>query len=256
MAPRISIIIPVLNEAAIIPEALEALMSQRGAFEVIVADGGSSDGSREVAGRYGARVIDHPAGAQPGIGEQINQGAAHASGETLLFLHADVRLPEDAMTLIESALTPLEIVGGGFIPRFGRPQAGRPSLALSSVERVWQNRTRHRTWFAGDTAPFVRRAAFRAGGGYPTTLFASDWDWAARMRRLGRLAVIEAPVLVDPRRHLGNGVIKTLIVTGSIELMYRLGVSRTFLRAWYRRWLPRERQPAISPRATPYRTEA
>ncbi len=255
MAPRISIIIPVLNEAAIIPEALEALMSQNGAFEVIVADGGSSDGSREVAGRYGARVIDHPAGAQPGIGLQINRGAADALGETFLFLHADVRLPANAIALIGHALAAPEIVGGGFIPQFGWASARPKSPTLAIVERIWQNRTRHRTWFAGDTAPFVRRAAFDTGGGYPTTSFASDWDWAAKMRRLGALAVIESPVLVDPRRHLGNGVIKTLIVTGSIELMYRLGVSRSFLRAWYRRWLPRERQPAQS-RPTLFRTEA
>ena len=85
------------------------------------------------------------------------------------------------------------------------------------------------------------RAPFARAGGYPVQPLAEDWAFAARLRGLGRLAVIDRPVLVDARRHLANGPLKTLLVTGSVEAMYHLGVAPTFLAWWYRRWLPRER---------------
>ena len=112
---------------------------------------------------------------------------------------------------------------------------------LAFIERVWKTRTHLFHWFAGDTAPFIRREVFWRCGGYPPACFASDWDFAERMRRLGRLAVIREPVRVHCRRHVSNGVLKTLLVTGSVELMYRVGANRGFLRNWYRTWLPRER---------------
>lgn len=115
---------------------------------------------------------------------------------------------------------------------------------LAIVERLWQTRTRLFRWFAGDTAPFVRTEAFWRAGGYPSG-FACDWDFATQMRKLGRLAVIHEPVRVHGRRHISNGVLKTLLVTGSVELMYRFGADRAFLRDWYRKWLPRERESAV-----------
>ena len=112
---------------------------------------------------------------------------------------------------------------------------------LAFIERVWKTRTRVFRWFAGDTAPFIRRDLFWRCGGYPSAYFASDWVFAERMRRQGRLAVIRKPVRVHCRRHVNNGVLKRLLVTGSVELLYHLGANRRFLRKWYRTWLPRER---------------
>ena len=238
----ISIIMPVLNEAAIIRTALDILLQQAGNYEIIIVDGGSHDGTCDLAQRFPIQLVRMPRDRPPGIGSQINLGAERATGDVLLFLHADVQLPSNAMTHIDAALSEPDIVGGGFVPAFARSAHSAQRLMLKLVERGWQTRTRVFCWFAGDTAPFVRTEAFTRSGGYPATSFASDWDFAAQLRKLGRLAVIREPVCVDSRRHIYNGVLKTLLVTGSIELMYQLGADRDFLRDWYRRWLPRERE--------------
>ncbi len=237
----ISVIIPVLNEAAIIAAAVEAVRQQPGEHETIVVDGGSSDGTREAAVRSGARLIQVPTGATPDIGRQINLGAESARGEVLVFLHCDVQLPPNAFEKVNQALSDPRVIGGGFVPVFSGTVPASERIMLEWVQRVWQARTRRFCWYAGDTAPFIRAEVFRRCGGYPTTGFASDWDFAGLLRRIGPLTTITAPVQVDSRRHVHNGVFKTLCVTGSIELMYRLGVKRNFLRNWYRRWLPRER---------------
>ena len=143
-----------------------------------------------------------------------------------MFLHCDVGLPPDAIERVSKAFVDPRIVGGGFLPAFSGPAPASERIALKCVERVWQTRTRVRRWFAGDTAPFIRTDVFQRSGGYPTTGFASDWDFAAKLRSLGPLAVIPAAVRVDARRHMLNGVLKTLCVTGSVELMYRLGADR------------------------------
>jgi glycosyltransferase involved in cell wall biosynthesis len=237
----ISIIVPVLNEVAMIGSALETLLRQRGQYEVIVVDGGSDDGTCEVVQRFPVWLVRMPSSLPPGIGCQINQGAQQAQGDVLLFLHVDVQLPPQATAHIEAALADPQFIGGGFLPAFcgSAPDSERVMLAL--IERVWKTRTRVFHWFAGDTAPFIRRDVFWRCGGYPPACFASDWDFAEQMRRRGRLAVIREPVRVHCRRHVSNGVFKALLVTGSVELMYRMGADRRFLRNWYRTWLPRER---------------
>jgi hypothetical protein len=159
-----------------------------------------------------------------------------------MFLHVDVQLPPNGIGCVEAALAEPQFIGGGFLPTFYGPVPESERLMLALVERVWQLRTRAFRWFAGDTAPFIRTEVFRRSGGYSSACFASDWDFAERMRKLGRLALINEPVRVHCRRHVSNGVVKTLLVTGSVELMYRLGADRVFLRDWYRKWLPRERE--------------
>jgi glycosyltransferase involved in cell wall biosynthesis len=238
----ISVIMPVLNEAAIITAAIEAVRRQPGEHEVIVVDGGSGDGTREAIVRSEAHLVRYPGGATPDIGSQINLGAENAHGDVFVFMHCDVKLPPNTIEKIDRAMADPRVIGGGFVPLFSGPVPPGQRIMLKWVERVWQARTRRFCWYAGDTAPFIRADVFRNCGGYPTTGFASDWDFAATLRRLGPLATITDPVQVDSRRHVYNGVFKTLCVTGSIELMYRLGVKRSFLRNWYRKWLPRERQ--------------
>lgn len=242
----VSIIIPVFNEAALIERAVDALLDQPGPHEVIVVDGGSADGTPDVVARSGARLARLPAGFPLGLGNQINHGASEACGDILLFLHCDVTLPPDAVRRVSEACANPRIVGGGFVPAFTGLVPVSERLLLKAVERVWQTRTRAFGWFAGDTAPFIRAALFRQCGGYPTTVFAPDWDFAATLRALGPRAVIAEPVGVDSRRHVFNGVLKTLCVTGVIEVMYRLGADRARLRRTYQRWLPRERHTPAS----------
>src|SRR4051812_36508689 len=100
----ISIVIPVLNEAAIVGEALSALLRQRGSFEVLVVDGGSDDGTAALVSQFPVTLIRRSAQAPRGFGYQSNLGAARAQGDVLLFLHVDVGLPDGAIELVEAAL--------------------------------------------------------------------------------------------------------------------------------------------------------
>lgn len=235
----VSVILPVMNEEAVVGGAIEALLAEPGAGEILVIDGGSRDRTAQIVASYAqpVRLVRQDPAGPSGRGAAYNQAARQASGDVLLFLHVDTRLPPGAIGLVRAALADPGVVGGGFVPSFG----GAGGRLLGGVERVWRARTRLRRWFAGDQAPFVRREAFVACGGYPMVALAEDWAFASRLRSLGRLVVIDRPVRVSARRHVANGVLKTLLVTGSVELMYRTRVDPSFLAWWYHRWLPRAR---------------
>ena len=237
----VSVVIPVLNEAALIGPALAALLAQPGDFEVIVVDGGSQDGTAELVRQLPVVLVQQPAGVPPGLGSQINRGAQRAGGDILLFLHIDVTLPPSGIYLIEAACADAGVIGGGFVPAYYGPVPPAARWRLALVERIWQVATVSLRWFVGDTAPFMRAAAFRQSGGYPPAGFASDWDFAHRMRRLGRLVAIREPARVHSRRLVQNGIFKTMLVTLSVSILYHLRADRVFLRQWYQRWLPRER---------------
>ena len=240
-AAMVSVIIPVLNEAALIGPALAALLEQPGAFEVIVADGGSQDGTAERVRQLPVLLVEQPAGEPPGLGTQINRGAQRAAGDILLFLHIDVTLPAGGFNLIEAACADSDVIGGGFVPAYDGPVPTKALWRLALVERIWQWATVSLRWFAGDTAPFIRATVFRQSGGYPPAGFASDWDFARRLQRLGRLAAIREPARVHSRRLVQNGIFTTMLVTLSVSILYQLRADRVFLRQWYQRWLPRER---------------
>ncbi len=237
----VSVVIPVLNEIAIVGAALETLLQQRGAYEVIVVDGGSVDGTCEVIRQFPVKLVQQPAHVPPSLSSQINRGAQTARGNILLFLHIDVELPPRAMTHIEAALADPHINGGGFIPSFYGPVPASARLRLAVVERVWKTGTPALRWFVGDTAPFIRSDVFWRSGAYPPTVFASDLDFARRLQKLGRLAVIRDPARIHSRRLVQNGVFTTSLVTLSVNILFSLGADRVFLRNWYHRWLPRER---------------
>jgi glycosyltransferase involved in cell wall biosynthesis len=206
-----------------------------------VADGGSQDGTCGVVRQFPVTLVEQPRGVPPGLGDQINRGAQAARGDILVFLHLDVELPAGAMGLIETALADPRFVGGGFIPVYCGPVSGLERLNLAIVERLWQTWTVSFGTFAGDTAPFIRREVFLRSGGYPPACFASDWDFADKLLRLGKVAVIRERARVQNRRLVQNGVWKTMLVTWSIWFLYCLRVDRYFMRRWYRWGLPRER---------------
>lgn len=239
--PMISVIIPVLNECALVGPALEALLQQRGDYEVIVADGGSQDGTCEVVQRFPVQLVHQPPSVPPGLGSQINRGAQQAGGSVLVFLHIDVSLPPRGISRIGAALSDPRVIGGGFVPSFYGPVPATARLSLALVEGVWKIGTVGLKWFVGDTAPFVRSDVFWRSGAYPAAGFASDWEFARRMQKLGRLAVIRDPARVHSRRLVQNGVFKTMLVTLSVAVLYNLRADRVFLHQWYQRWLPRER---------------
>jgi rSAM/selenodomain-associated transferase 2 len=220
---RLTIVIPVLNEAAIIVAALAALepLRARGA-EIIVADGGSHDGTAALA----EPLADHVIIAPRGRGAPMNAGAALGSGDVLLFLHADTTLPDNADRLIDAAL--MRRAWGRFDLRI----AGRHPL-LAIVARMINWRSRLTGVATGDQAIFITRETFNAVGGFPDLPLMEDIAISRRLKRLSRPACIAAPVVTSGRRWETNGVISTIVLMWRLRLAYYLGVAPELLAQRY-----------------------
>ena len=214
---------PVLDEAAIIVAALEALapLRVRGA-EVIVVDGGSRDGTPSLAEPLADRVIAAPRGR----GAPMNTGAALGSGDALLFLHADTALPAGADRLIAAAL---EYRAWG---RFDLRIAGSHPL-LAVVARMINWRSRATGIATGDQAIFVSRAAFLAVGGFPDLPLMEDIAISQRLKRLCRPFCIATPVVTSGRRWEHHGVMRTILLMWRLRLAYYLGVEPALLASRY-----------------------
>jgi len=210
---RLTIVIPVLNEAAIIVDALTALtpLRARGA-EIIVVDSRSSDGTLALAQPLADRAIVAPRGR----GAPMNAGAALGSGDMLLFLHADTALPEQADRLIALALQ--QRAWGRFDLRI----AGRHRL-LAPVARMVNWRSRLTGIATGDQAIFVTREAFLAVGGFPDLPLMEDIAISRRLKRLCRPSCIGTPVVTSGRRWEHYGVFRTIWLMWRLRLAYYLG---------------------------------
>ena len=221
---RLSIIVPCLNEAAIIVEGLCALapLRRRGA-ELIVVDGGSSDATPALAGPWVDRVLRAP----PGRARQMNTGAGEARGEILLFLHADTRLPENADDLITSALESGRIWG-----RFDVEIHSRHAM-LRVVARLMNLRSRLTGIATGDQAIFVSRRAFREIGGYPDIPLMEDIALSRRLKSLGRPACLSERVTTSGRRWETQGVWRTILLMWRLRFQYFLGADPGRLAARY-----------------------
>ena len=211
----LSIVVPCLDEAEGIAAALDALapLRARGA-EVIVADGGSSDGTRERAASRADLVLE----SMRGRARQMNAGAARSRGEVLLFLHADTRLPPDADRLIADALARTEAQWGRFDVSIG----GRHPL-LRVIAAAMNLRSRWSGIATGDQAIFVKRAAFDAAGGYPEIALMEDVALSAALRRQSRPACLRQRVATSGRRWEKHGVMRTVLLMWRLRLAYRLG---------------------------------
>jgi rSAM/selenodomain-associated transferase 2 len=212
---RLSIIIPTLNEAACLGATLDAVAGLGRGAEVIVVDGGSGDGTPEIARRRGLSVLT----AGRGRGAQLRAGAAAARGDVLWFLHADTLPPADAVERIAEALGQPRVVGGCFAIRFaGR---GYPARFLTGLYP-------YLAWlglYYGDSAFFVRRGAYEEAGGFrPVPLF-EDLDLLRRLRRRGRFVRLAAVVTTSSRRFAGRSFLLTFARWTVLQLLYWLGVS-------------------------------
>jgi rSAM/selenodomain-associated transferase 2 len=214
--PQLSIVMPVLNESTGIVAALDALapLRDRGA-EVIVVDGGSSDCTQAAARPLADRVLEAPRGRA----RQMNAGAAEARGRTLLFLHADTRLPPHAPALVERAL-----VDGRVWGRFDVAIEGR-SPWLPVVAAMMNLRSRLSGIATGDQALFVTRAAFAAAGGFPDQPLMEDIELSKRLKRLGPPACLRARVATSGRRWDNQGVWRTILLMWRLRFDYWRGVS-------------------------------
>jgi rSAM/selenodomain-associated transferase 2 len=220
---RLTIVIPVLNEAAIIVAALRALapLRVRGA-EIIVADGGSHDRTAQLAKPFAARVIT----VWRGRSAAMNAGAALGTGDALLFLHADTTLPDGADRLIDAALA--RRAWGRFDLRI----AGRHPL-LAVVARMINGRSRLTGVATGDQAIFVSRKAFEAVGGFPDLPLMEDIAISRRLKRLCRPYCIATPAVTSGRRWEHNGVLRTILLMWRLRLSYYLGVEPALLAELY-----------------------
>ena len=218
MGDRLSIIIPTLNEATTIGETLAHLRLVAPEAELIVADGGSRDGTAEAAGRL-ARVVGGP----PGRGAQLNAGAAAAHGEILAFLHADTWLPEGAPAAIAAALEDPAVVGGNFTLRFDG--TGRAAGLFTFFYR----QQRRLGIFYGDSAPFVRRTAFDRLGGFRALPIMDDYDFVRRLHRLGRVVCLPQVAITSARRWERDGLGRTLTRWIVIQSLFSAGVPAAWL---------------------------
>lgn len=225
MPERISIIIPTLNEIETLPLALH---STRQAVEVerIVVDGGSRDGTPDVAAAHQARVISFDSGR----GRQMNAGAAAASGEVLLFLHADTRLPHGFDRHVRRLIQEPGVSAGAF--RLHIDSAER-SLRLIEFGANWRSRWMQAPY--GDQAIFVRASLFRQIGGFPDIPIMEDFELVRRLRRRGRISLAPAFVTTSARRWRQLGVWRTTLLNQGAILAYYLGVEPSRIACWYYR---------------------
>lgn len=212
-APRLSIVMPVLDEGERIGAAIDALapLVARGA-ELIVVDGGSRDGTADRARACGAVVLEAPRSRAA----QMNAGAASARGGSLLFLHADTRLPDDADGLIARALR--THAWGRFDVRID----GRHPM-LRMVAAMMNLRSRLTGIATGDQAMFVTRAAFEQAGRFPQQPLMEDIELSARLRRVGRPACLAARATTSGRRWERDGAWRTILLMWRLRFDYWRG---------------------------------
>ncbi len=221
---RVSVVIPALNEAHALPQAIAA--ARRGnPHEIIVVDGGSTDGTPEIALAHDAIVRTAPACRAT----QMNRGAAMTTGESILFLHADTLLPADYTTQVRQTLAQPGTVAGAFEFAVTEDFPGR-----RWIERATNWRARRWQSPYGDQGLFLRSEIFRQTGGFAELPIMEDYEFVRRLRARGRIVIAPAVALTSGRRWRELGALRTTLVNQAIILGYRLGVPPARLVAWYR----------------------
>lgn len=221
----ISIIIPALNEEMHLTRCIESLRAEGFSGEIIVADGGSTDRTRDIAsGYHGTHVVE----SVKGRGTQMNTGSAKATGDILLFLHADTVLEQGWSKELCSALDDLSVAGGAF-----SFSIDNPSLKYRLVEAWVHMRCRLFSLPYGDQAIFIRKSFFQKLGGYKEILLMEDVDIISRLKKLGNIAMLRKKAVTSGRRWVSKGLLRTAAINQITMLMYHLGVSPERLARFY-----------------------
>jgi rSAM/selenodomain-associated transferase 2 len=221
---KLSIVMPVLDEAAEIEAVLQALAPfRKRCVEVIVADGGSRDGTADLARPLADRVVIAPRGRA----SQMNAGAKVATGDIFLFLHADTRLPQNADSHVQDGLAHSKRAWGRFDVRIdGGGLLRLVSLAMNCRSRLTGIAT-------GDQAIFVTRAAFETACGFPAIALMEDVALSARLKRIGKPLALRARVTTSPRRWRKHGTLRTMLLMWQLRLRFFLGADPAKLARTY-----------------------
>ncbi len=229
MLPEISVIIPVLNEGTQIQICLQQLQADGVNYEVIVVDGDVQGSTLKHLPTEMSQL--QALTAMAGRGSQMNAGAKVATGDLLLFLHADAQLPAEGLTQIVSLMQKQQFVGGAFDLKINSP---RSSLQLIGWGASWRSRLTRIPY--GDQAIFLRRNYFEAIGGYPGIPIMEDVALMQRVKQLGdRIYIFPQPVTVSARRWQREGVIYCTLRNWILILLYFAGVNPQRLADWYPR---------------------
>lgn len=221
---RLSIVIPTLNEAAGIQQNVLHALALR-PIEVVVSDGQSTDGTGELARSAGATVVT----SEHGRGRQLNAGARAATGDVLLFLHADCWLESQATEQIEAALRDETVMGGAFRQRIEDERSVFRWLESGNAARV-----RWRRMPYGDQGIFVRRSAFETIGGFAEVRLMEDVLLMREFRRRGwRIELLPGPIHVNPRRWLKHGVLRQTLRNWTLLVGLKLGISPDRMAEYY-----------------------
>lgn len=221
----LSIIIPCLNEAESISGSLAALapLRERGC-EVIVVDGGSTDGTSDIAAPLADKVVASPRGRA----RQMNTGAAEARGDLLLFLHADCRLPPQADVLIVDGLNRARKTWG----RFDVSISGTHPL-FDIIGAMMNVRSRLTAIATGDQGIFVTRSLFEAAGCYPDIALMEDIALCKALKRYGKPLCLRHRIATSGRRWEKHGVLRTILLMWWLRLRYWMGANPDALTAHY-----------------------
>ncbi|MEU3143066.1 MULTISPECIES: TIGR04283 family arsenosugar biosynthesis glycosyltransferase [unclassified Streptomyces] len=232
---QVSIIVPVLNEEATVHGALSRLCRNFPDCELIVVDGGSTDATVELASRH-ATVIT----SERGRARQMNEGARHANGDILWFIHADTAVDPDALGQIRAALADPAVTGGGLTLRFDHRTPALNYLAWTSNARA--RRLHH---IFGDQAMFIRRTVFDALGGFPDLAIMEDLEMSRRLHQRGRVFLLPATSTASSRRLAAHGTWRMIAFMQYLKLLYFAGVAPEAIRARY------TAGPRLFPKRTP-----
>jgi len=222
----ISIIIPTLNEAEVLEETLRRARALPEVSEIIVVDGGSTDQTRDIADRLGCRVLV----SAPGRGGQMRLGAAQATGDVILLLHADTWLPPNAGRTALDSLHDDRVAGGGYWKTFRNPSPLLLGSRFKCALRLYLGRR-----ILGDQGMFIRREVLEAVDGVPDMELMEEFELCRRLRRVGRLVLADATVSTSARRFAKRGVLRTYLLMWRVTWRYRFGASPRELRKLYER---------------------
>lgn len=225
LAPRsVSVVMPVLNEAASLPETIRAIKTNPEVIEILVVDGGSQDASVEVARALGCEVWACPAGR----GGQMRLGAARARGDVVMLVHADTWLPPNAAQAALECLRDETVAGGGFWKVFRDPPLLLRGARFKCAVRLLLGRR-----ILGDQVLFMRREVLQAIGGVPDMPLMEEFELCRRLRRVGRLALADATVTTSARRFKKMGIARTYLRMWLVTLRYSMGARPEELRRTY-----------------------